>query len=113
MFVPPPHGEAMWEALSDWGYLNDDDVRVPPLVVAALAHCQLETIHPFVDGNGRLGRLIITLFLLERGGLPEPLLYLSPYFERDRGRYYGHLQAVRERGEMQEWLLALRRRCWC
>lgn len=106
VFVPPPHGEPMWDALTDWErYLNDDEVRIPPLVVAALAHYQLETIHPFVDGNGRLGRLIITLFLIERGELPEPLLYLSPYFERDRGRYYSHLQAVRERGALQEWLV--------
>jgi Fic family protein len=76
----------------------------PPLIVCGLIHYQFETIHPFLDGNGRLGRLIIILYLIDIGELPEPLLYLSPYFERDRNAYYSHLQAVRERGEMQAWL---------
>lgn len=105
VFVPPPPGDHMNQALGDWErYLNDTEVRLPPLVVVALAHYQLETIHPFVDGNGRVGRLMITLFLIERGELPEPLLYLSPYFERDRSGYYAHLQGVRQRGEVQQWL---------
>jgi Fic family protein len=77
---------------------------VPPLIVCALLHYQFETIHPFLDGNGRLGRLVIVLYLLATGELPEPLLYLSPYFERDREAYYDHLQSVRERGELQRWL---------
>jgi Fic family protein len=104
-FVPPRHDPEMLDALADWErYLNDPEHEVPPLVVCALLHYQFETIHPFLDGNGRLGRLVIVLYLLATGELPEPLLYLSPYFESDREAYYEHLQAVRERGEMQRWL---------
>lgn len=71
---------------------------------AALLHYQFETIHPFLDGNGRLGRLLIVFFLVVRERLPEPLLYLSPYFERRREHYYRALQAVRENGELDGWL---------
>jgi Fic family protein len=105
IFVPPRHDPEMLDALADWErYLNEPESEAPPLVVCALLHYQFETIHPFLDGNGRLGRLVIVLYLLAIGELPEPLLYLSPYFEQDREAYYGHLQAVRERGEVQAWL---------
>ena len=105
VFVPPRHDPEMVEALTDWEqFLHDRDGTLPPLVAAGLLHYQFETIHPFLDGTGRLGRLAIVLYLIDLGELPEPLLYLSPYFERDRQAYYGHLQAVRERGEMQAWL---------
>lgn len=103
-FVPPPHDEGMWDALDDWEKYLHEDVRLPVLVQCALLHYQFETIHPFLDGNGRLGRLLIIFFLMQRERLPEPLLYLSPYFERDRQLYYERLQSVRERGEIQEWL---------
>lgn len=104
-FVPPRHDPEMIDALRDWeAFLHERDGEHPPLIVCGLIHYQFETIHPFLDGNGRLGRLIIILYLIDIGELPEPLLYLSPYFERDRNAYYSHLQAVRERGEMQAWL---------
>lgn len=102
-FVPPPH-HAVPEVLSDlekFLHANDD---LPPLVKIALAHVQFETIHPFLDGNGRVGRLLITFLLTERGVLHKPVLYLSHYFKQHRQAYYEHLQAVRERGEWEEWL---------
>ncbi len=74
------------------------------MVKIALVHYQFETIHPFLDGNGRLGRLLIAFLLVEQQLLPQPLLYLSAYFERRRSDYYDRLQAVRERGELLEWL---------
>lgn len=105
LFVPPAHHPEMLDALADWErFLNDREFDVPPLVACALIHYQFETIHPFLDGNGRLGRLVIILYLMAIGELPQPLLYLSPWFERDRSSYYDHLQAVRERGAVQEWL---------
>jgi Fic family protein len=104
-FVPPRHDPEMLEALRNWeSFLHERDLAMPPLVTCGLLHYQFETIHPFLDGNGRLGRLIIVLYLIDIGELPEPLLYLSPYFERDRTAYYDHLQAVRERGAVQAWL---------
>ncbi|MGH9088675.1 MAG: Fic family protein [Acidimicrobiales bacterium] len=77
---------------------------VPPLVRCGLLHYQFETLHSFLDGNGRLGRLLIVLFLVSEGHLPEPLLYVSAHFEQHRDAYCERLQGVRERGEMQEWL---------
>lgn len=104
-FVPPRHEPEMREALTDWErFLNERDGRMPPLIASALLHYQFETIHPFLDGNGRLGRLVVVLHLMDLGELPQPLLYLSPWFERNRATYYARLQAVRERGEIQEWL---------
>jgi len=103
-FVPPPVHE-MWQALDDWEkYLHDDAPRLPLLIRCALLHYQFETIHPFLDGNGRLGRLFIVLYLTDRGRLPAPLLYLSSYFDQHRSDYYDRLQFVRERGEITEWL---------
>jgi Fic family protein len=103
-FVPPPVPE-MWQALDDWEkYLHDDAPQLPLLIRCALLHYQFETIHPFLDGNGRLGRLFIILYLMDRGRLPAPLLYLSSYFDRRKSDYYDRLQYVRERGEVTEWL---------
>jgi Fic family protein len=80
------------------------DRSLPPLIQIALAHYQFEAIHPFLDGNGRVGRLLITLFLIERGILPTPLLYLSAFFEATRQDYYERLRGVSERGEWLPWL---------
>lgn len=85
-------------------YLHDKPVRSPVLVKAALAHVQFETIHPFLDGNGRVGRLLITLLLYSAGVLREPLLYLSLYLKKRRTRYYELLDAVRTDGDWEEWL---------
>jgi Fic family protein len=104
MFVPPPPQEVM-PALHDLEtFLHDEQDRLPPLIKAGLAHVQFETIHPFLDGNGRLGRLLITLYLCERGVLRAPLLYLSLYFKQHRETYYRLLQEVRERGAWEAWL---------
>lgn len=104
IFVPPPVDE-MTHALGDWEkYAHDDAPELPLLIRTALLHYQFETIHPFLDGNGPLGRLFIVLYLVERRALPNPLLPLSPFFERNRDDYYRRLQDVRERGEIQEWL---------
>ena len=101
-YVPPPPSELM-TCLGDWErFLHDD--TLPPLVHAALAHSQFEAIHPFPDGNGRVGRLLITLLLVKRGVLSSPLLYLSACFEATREEYYARLLGVTERGEWEEWL---------
>ncbi len=102
-FVPPPP-ENISELLTDLERFIHEEPRLPPLVQAALLHYQFETIHPFLDGNGRLGRLLIVFFLVLRDRLPAPLLYLSPYFESRRANYYDALQAVRERGDFGRWL---------
>ena len=102
-FVPPPP-DAMGDLLSDLERFVHEDPQLPPLVQAALLHYQFETIHPFLDGNGRLGRLLIVLFLVDRDRLPAPLLYISPYFEARRPEYYDALQGVRERGAIDRWL---------
>ena len=101
-FVPPPP-ERLMDCLGAWEkFLHDE--TLPPLVHAALAHSQFEAIHPFLDGNGRVGRLLITLLLVERQVLPSPLLYLSAFFEATRPDYYARLSGVTERGEWEEWL---------
>lgn len=103
-FVPPPANELM-NCLGDMEkFLHDQPVRTPTLIKAALAHVQFETIHPFLDGNGRLGRLLITFLLCQAGMLREPLLYLSLYFKTHREEYYELLQRVRLAGEWEEWL---------
>ncbi len=103
-YVPPPPDE-MLEALADWERFLHDHGTLPDLVQCALIHEQFEAIHPFLDGNGRVGRLLITLFLVERGRLRQPLLYLSAYFEAHREEYYEALQAVRTRADWHGWLL--------
>jgi Fic family protein len=102
-FVPPPPGE-LAGLLSDLERFVHDDPQLPPLVQAALVHYQFETIHPFLDGNGRIGRLLIVFFLVVRDRLPSPLLYLSPFFEGRRQAYYDALQGVRHRGDFDSWL---------
>jgi Fic family protein len=102
VFVPPPPDE-MNVALADLErFLHERDL--PLLVQLALAHYQFEAIHPFLDGNGRIGRLLIPLMLVLRGALPEPLLYLSAYFEQHRGEYYDHLLITSQRGDLMPWL---------
>ena len=101
-YIPPPPGEvepclAAWEK-----FLHES--TLPPLVTIALAHYQFEAIHPFLDGNGRVGRLLITLFLIERQILPTPLLYLSAFFEASRRDYYDGLRGISERGAWNDWL---------
>jgi Fic family protein len=103
VYVPPFPNE-MLAAWRDWEDFANNQPRLPKLVQCALLHYQFETIHPFLDGNGRVGRLLIVLFLLHRAFLPAPLLYVSAYLEEFRREYYERLQAVRERGEIQEWL---------
>lgn len=101
-YVPPPPDDLM-EFLGRWeDFLHDE--TVPPLVHAALAHYQFEAIHPFIDGNGRVGRLLITLSLCARGVLPEPLLYLSAFFDATRTDYYEGLRGITERGDWTGWI---------
>jgi Fic family protein len=103
-FVPPPPNrmDDCMGALEK--FLHNDPVKTPVLLKAALSHAQFETIHPFLDGNGRLGRLLITLLLCAEGALSEPLLYLSLYFKAHRDDYYSHLQNVRDHGDWEDWL---------
>lgn len=102
-YVPPPH-HAVPAALADLETFLHAKDRLPPLVKIALAHVQFETIHPFLDGNGRVGRLLITFLLTEREVLHKPVLYLSHYFKRHRQAYYEHLQTVRDDGAWEAWL---------
>jgi Fic family protein len=103
-YVPPPINELMpcLDALEK--FIHTETPELPPLIKAALIHVQFETIHPFLDGNGRLGRLLITLYLCSLKVLQEPLLYLSLYFKSNRADYYRLLQEVRERGAWEAWL---------
>lgn len=101
-FVPPPPHE-LAQALSDWERFIHDG-SLPPLIQVGLAHAQFETIHPFLDGNGRLGRLLITFLLTEKRLLSKPVLYLSHYFKQHRTEYYERLQAVRDAGEWEGWV---------
>jgi Fic family protein len=103
-FVPPTV-DNMRPALDEWEkYVHDEGPKLPLLIRCALLHYQFETIHPFLDGNGRLGRLFIVLYLMDRGRLTAPLLYLSGYFDQRKGEYYDRLQFLRERGEAIEWI---------
>ena len=102
-FVPPPAAE-MHEALVEFEKFLHARSRLPALVRIGLAHYQFEAIHPFLDGNGRIGRLLITLLLASEKLLPHPLLYLSAYFERNRAEYYRRLLGVSRRGHWQEWM---------
>lgn len=100
----PPAPVHLPDLLRDWEIFVNEPPAVPVLVRAALMHYQFETIHPFLDGNGRLGRLLIGLMLIAEGRLSKPLLYLSGYLETHRQEYYERLQAVRERGQLDEYL---------
>jgi cell filamentation protein, protein adenylyltransferase len=102
-FVPPPVPD-MHKALGDFERFLHKEQEMPPLIHVGLAHAQFETIHPFTDGNGRVGRLLITFLLAHRGVLHRPLLYLSHYLRRNRAEYYDRLMAVRLRGDWEGWL---------
>ncbi|WP_264292449.1 Fic family protein [Tessaracoccus defluvii] len=102
-YVPPLPGE-LGGLIADWENFVNTPGELPTLVRCGLMHYQFETIHPFLDGNGRIGRLLINLMLLEEGRLTTPLLYMSGYLEQHRREYYERLQEVRERGAIQEWL---------
>lgn len=104
LYVPPPPEEVAECMGALERFLHDQPARTPTLLKAALAHVQFETIHPFLDGNGRVGRLLITLLLCAEGALSEPLLYLSLYLKQHRQRYYELLQRVRLEGDWEEWL---------
>ena len=101
-FVPPPPDD-LPDAIRDFEVFLNDGTE-PPLVLAGLAHAQFETIHPFLDGNGRLGRLLITLLLMQRGMLSRPLLYWSLFLKRNRLEYYDRLNAIRVQGDWEGWM---------
>ena len=102
-YVPPPV-EEMHQALSDLEKYIHSNPEEPPLIQCALIHYQFEAIHPFLDGNGRIGRLLVTFFLCERGYLTQPLLYLSTFFEKFRNEYYPRLLGVSQRGDWRRWI---------
>lgn len=102
-YVPPPV-DHMKDALGDWEMFLHEDRPMPPLIKVGLAHSQFETIHPFLDGNGRVGRLLITFLLVEQRVLARPLLYLSFFFKQHRELYYERLQAVRDGDAWEDWL---------
>lgn len=104
LYVPPPQDKVQ-NCMTDLeNFINDHPEPTPVLIKAALAHVQFETIHPFLDGNGRIGRLLITLILCAEGALSQPLLYLSLYFKQNRQEYYDLLQQVRLEGNWEAWL---------
>ena len=104
VFVPPPPQEVM-TAMGEFEKFLHDETPMPPLIRCGLAHAQFETIHPFIDGNGRMGRLLITFFLCWRGVLQRPLLYLSDYFRRHRQDYNDKLQSVRDQDDWEGWMV--------
>lgn len=103
-YVPPPPHEVLPALGALERFIHDEPQRVSPLMKAGLAHVQFESIHPFLDGNGRLGRLLIALVLVNDRVLTRPLLYLSLYFKENRAEYYERLQAVRQHGDWEGWL---------
>jgi Fic family protein len=104
LYVPPPVSELGACLGAFEGFMHEDSSRLPPLIKAGLLHVQFESIHPFLDGNGRIGRLLVTLYLCVHGVLRRPLLYLSFYLKSHRADYYRLLQEVRERGAWEAWL---------
>jgi len=104
VFIPPHHSEVT-ELMSDLEkFINDTDNHIPHLIKIAIAHYQFETIHPFLDGNGRLGRLLITLYLVSNEVLKKPSLYLSDFFEKNKGYYYDNLMTVRRTSNLTQWV---------
>ncbi|MEX0973798.1 MAG: Fic family protein [Bacillota bacterium] len=104
VFVPPPVPD-MLDALGDLERFIHEGGALPALVKCALIHCQFETIHPFLDGNGRLGRLLVAFYLCQQGILRHPMLYLSYYLKKNRQEYYDRLMAVREKGDWEGWVI--------
>ena len=101
----PPHHQLVGELMGDLEkFLNNPNTHVPDLVKIAIAHYQFETIHPFLDGNGRIGRLLITLYMVQEKILAQPLLYLSTYFEKRKDLYYDNLNLVRVNNDMTHWI---------
>lgn len=105
IYVPPPPDEVIPAMGALDNFLHDKPLRTPALIKAGLAHAQFETIHPFLDGNGRVGRLLITFILCVEGAISQPLLYLSLYFKQNRETYYDLLQKIRTEGRWEEWLI--------
>jgi Fic family protein len=101
----PPHPSEIGRLMNDWEqFSHNQTLVIPELIKVALLHYQFETIHPFLDGNGRIGRLLITLHLVEHGLLKRPVLYLSDFFERNRNSYYDNLARVSSHGDLKQWL---------